>query len=113
MGGAGGLRVCTNNALNRPPHPACRLATLSPFAPRPAALAYAIAALSPTMDVANAALPTYVGSLAFVSGSLIRFDDLPAAWRVRFPCVRAGAGAHGCMGMCQRRQAWWTVGMRP
>lgn len=27
------------------------------------------------------ALPTYVGSLAFVSGFLIRFDDMPACWR--------------------------------
>ncbi|GBF95048.1 P-loop containing nucleoside triphosphate hydrolase [Raphidocelis subcapitata] len=45
------------------------------------ALAYTIAALSPSMDIANAALPTYVGSLAFVSGFLIRFDDMPAPWR--------------------------------
>jgi hypothetical protein len=27
------------------------------------------------------ALPTYVGSLAFVSGFLIRFDDMPVYWR--------------------------------
>jgi hypothetical protein len=38
------------------------------------------------MDVANAALPTYVGSLAFVSGFLIRFDDMPVYWRVRLGC---------------------------
>lgn len=45
------------------------------------ALAYAVAALSPSIDVANAALPAHVGSLAFVSGFLIRFADMPAPWR--------------------------------
>ena len=33
------------------------------------------------MDVANAALPAYVGSLGFASGFLIRFGDMPACWR--------------------------------
>lgn len=43
-------------------------------------LAYFIAALSPNMDVANAALPTYVAGLLFFCGFLIRFDDMPAYW---------------------------------
>lgn len=61
------------------------------------ALAYTIAALSPTMDVANAALPTYVGSLAFVSGFLIRFDDMPAAWRVSVTCCVASRRVHAVL----------------
>ncbi|KAL4421764.1 hypothetical protein ABPG77_009747 [Micractinium sp. CCAP 211/92] len=44
-------------------------------------LAYFIAALSPNMDVANAALPTYVVSLLFFSGFLIRFDAIPNYWK--------------------------------
>jgi ABC-type multidrug transport system permease subunit len=44
-------------------------------------LAYFIAALSPNMDVANAALPTYVVSLLFFSGFLIRYDDIPNYWK--------------------------------
>lgn len=44
-------------------------------------LAYFIAALSPNMDVANAALPTYVVSLLFFAGFLIRFDAIPKYWQ--------------------------------
>ncbi|EFN51572.1 hypothetical protein CHLNCDRAFT_140061 [Chlorella variabilis] len=44
-------------------------------------LAYTVAALSPNMDVANAALPTYVVSLLFFSGFLVRFDAIPNYWK--------------------------------
>jgi hypothetical protein len=36
-----------------------------------------IAALSPNMDVANAALPTYCVTLLFFAGFLMRFDSIP------------------------------------
>lgn len=44
-------------------------------------MAYSIASLCPTVDMANAALPAYVASLTFVSGFIIRFDDIPVWWR--------------------------------
>ncbi len=44
-------------------------------------LAYFIAAMSPNMDVANAALPTYVVTLLFFAGFLLRFNDIPEYWR--------------------------------
>lgn len=40
-----------------------------------------VAALSPNMDVANAALPLYVTMLLFFGGQLIRFVDMPVYWR--------------------------------
>ena len=36
-------------------------------------LAYLVAALSPNMEVANAALPTYVVTLLFFAGFLLRW----------------------------------------
>ena len=45
-----------------------------------AVLAYFIAAISPNMDVANAALPTYVVTLLFFVGLLIRSADQPRYW---------------------------------
>ena len=48
---------------------------------RAAVLAYAIAALSPNMDTANAALPAYVVTLLFFAGCLIRWVDIPAYWQ--------------------------------
>lgn len=44
-------------------------------------LAYTVAALSPNMDVANAALPAYVVTLLFFAGFLIRFDKIPNYWK--------------------------------
>uniref|UniRef100_A0A7S3VTN2 ABC transporter domain-containing protein n=1 Tax=Dunaliella tertiolecta TaxID=3047 RepID=A0A7S3VTN2_DUNTE len=44
-------------------------------------LAYFIAALSPTMDVANALLPLYVVTLLFFGGFLFRFDSIPPWWK--------------------------------
>ena len=44
-------------------------------------LAYLISALSPNMEAANALLPTYVVTLLFFSGFLIRPDDTPVYWR--------------------------------
>ena len=44
---------------------------------RAAVLAQLIAALSPNMDVANAALPAYVVTLAFTGGFLIRWAAIP------------------------------------
>ena len=43
-------------------------------------LAYFIAALSPNLDVANAALPTYVVTLLFFVGLLIRGSQQPGYW---------------------------------
>ena len=36
--------------------------------------------MSPNMDVANAALPTYVVTLLFFAGFLFRFQDIPDYW---------------------------------
>lgn len=44
-------------------------------------VAYFVAALSPNMDVANAALPSYVVTLLFFSGFLLRWDDIPVWWQ--------------------------------
>ena len=43
-------------------------------------LAYLIAALSPTLEVASCALPTYTLMLAFFTGLPIRPKDQPAYW---------------------------------
>ena len=47
----------------------------------PAVLAYLIAALSPNMEVANAALPTYVVTLLFFAGFLLRWKNIPNYWK--------------------------------
>lgn len=44
-------------------------------------VAYFIAAISPNMDVANAALPSYVVTLLFFAGFLLRWDDIPKWWQ--------------------------------
>ncbi|GIL78523.1 hypothetical protein Vretifemale_7939, partial [Volvox reticuliferus] len=44
-------------------------------------LAYLIAALSPNMDVANAALPAFVVTLLFFAGQLITLDSIPDWWQ--------------------------------
>lgn len=44
-------------------------------------VAYFIAALSPNLDVANAALPAYVTSLLFFAGMLLRWDQMPKYWQ--------------------------------
>ena len=44
-------------------------------------LAYAVAALSPNMDVANAALPTLVVTFLFFAGFLLRWTDIPPWWQ--------------------------------
>ena len=41
-----------------------------------AAFAYAIAALSPSMDVANAVFLTIPGAMLFACGYLIRYNDI-------------------------------------
>lgn len=46
-----------------------------------AALGYFIAAISPNMDMANAALPAYVTVLLFFVGLLLRNQDQPVYWR--------------------------------
>lgn len=43
-------------------------------------LAYLIAAISPNMDTANAALPAYVTMLLFFSGFLIVWPQIPKYW---------------------------------
>ena len=45
-----------------------------------AVLAYLIAAISPNMDTANAALPAYVTVLLFFSGFLITWPKIPKYW---------------------------------
>lgn len=44
-------------------------------------VAYFVAALSPNMDVANAALPSYVVTLLFFAGFLLRWSDIPKWWQ--------------------------------
>jgi len=45
-----------------------------------AAFAYATAALSPTMDIANAVLLTLPTALLFAAGYLLRWRDIPRYW---------------------------------
>ena len=45
------------------------------------AIGYFIAAISPNMDMANAALPAYVTVLLFFVGLLLRNQDQPVYWR--------------------------------
>lgn len=45
------------------------------------ALAYFVAALSPNIDVANAALPAFITASLFFTGNLIRYVDIPAWMR--------------------------------
>ncbi|EFJ42159.1 hypothetical protein VOLCADRAFT_107413 [Volvox carteri f. nagariensis] len=44
-------------------------------------LAYLVAALSPNMDVANAALPGFVVTLLFFAGQLMTVDSIPDWWQ--------------------------------
>ena len=46
-----------------------------------AVLGYFIAAMSPNLDIANASLPAYVGSLLFFVGCLLRVKDMPGYWQ--------------------------------
>lgn len=43
-------------------------------------LAYFVAAMSPNMDVANAALPVYVSTLLYFGGFLFTFEKMPPWW---------------------------------
>lgn len=45
-----------------------------------AAFAYCTAALSPTMDVANAVLLTYPTALLFCAGYLLKWSSIPKYW---------------------------------
>jgi hypothetical protein len=75
-----------------------------------AVLAYFIAAVSPNMDVANAALPAYVTSLLFFVGLLLRIQDQPNYWKwvsglpgPAVPCMQAGVPgllSHACTPVC-------------
>jgi ABC-type multidrug transport system ATPase subunit len=44
-------------------------------------LAYAVAALAPTMEAANALLPTYVTLCMYFGGLFIVFDKIPVGWK--------------------------------
>jgi hypothetical protein len=44
------------------------------------AAAYFFATLSPTVDIANAALPAYMVSLLYFSGIVMNFNSIPAYW---------------------------------
>jgi len=44
-------------------------------------LAYAVAAVSPTMEAANALLPTYVTTCMYFGGLIILFDKIPDGWK--------------------------------
>lgn len=44
-------------------------------------LAYLIASFSPSLEVANALLPTYVVTLLFFAGFLFRLQDIPPWWK--------------------------------
>eukprot|EP00962_Isochrysis_galbana_P052036 scaffold23424_cov121-Isochrysis_galbana.AAC.4 len=43
-------------------------------------LAYAIAALVPSMEAANALLPTYVTTCMYFGGLFLLFEKIPTAW---------------------------------
>jgi len=43
-------------------------------------LAYAVAALVPSMDAANALLPTYVTTCMYFGGLFLLFEKIPAGW---------------------------------
>ncbi len=45
------------------------------------ALSYTISALSPTMDLANAAMPAFITAQLFLAGQLATLDSIPAWWR--------------------------------
>lgn len=47
---------------------------------RVAAFAYATAALSPTLDIANAVLLTLPTALLFAAGYVLRWRDIPRYW---------------------------------
>ena len=60
------------------------LVMLSPFltgAFCPAVLAYFIAAISPTLEIANTLLPLYVVTLLFFAGCVMRWVDIPTYWK--------------------------------
>ena len=61
------------------PNTDCGMTCLAPDVVA-AVLAYLIAALSPNMDTANAALPAYVTALLFFSGFLIVWPQIPKYW---------------------------------
>merc|ERR1712129_275197 len=44
-------------------------------------LAYAIAAVAPTMEAANALLPTYVTTCMYFGGLIMLFDKIPIGWQ--------------------------------
>ncbi len=44
------------------------------------ALSYLVAALVPTMDMANALLPAYITGLLFLAGQLATIDSIPVYW---------------------------------
>lgn len=73
-----------SNALSCPALPCCAAAPTKvsklAFRSGRAALGYFIAAVSPNMDVANAALPAYVTVLLFFVGLLLRPQDQPRYW---------------------------------
>ena len=43
-------------------------------------LAYAVAAIAPNMDAANAMLPTYVTTCMYFGGLFLLFDEIPIGW---------------------------------
>ena len=43
-------------------------------------LAYAFAAIAPTVDAANALLPTYVTLNLYFSGLFVMFENIPPGW---------------------------------
>ena len=44
-------------------------------------LAYGVAAVVPTMEAANAVLPTYVTMCMYFGGLFLLFDKIPDGWR--------------------------------
>ena len=78
------------------------LANTDRFERAPAVLAYLIAALSPSMDVANAALPAYVVSLLFFVGLLIRSDSQPRYWHW-YAALPSAASTHNRLAYTTQR----------
>lgn len=77
------------------------------------ALAYFIAAIAPTMEVANAALPAYVVTLLFFAGFLMRFRDMPAYWEWYSYLNLLRYGWSALMVRFSRFHGWRVCSFRP
>ena len=71
-----GARVASHPTPTRPPP----LPPPPPFR-IPSGAGYFVASVAPSMDAANAILPTYITSLLLLAGFTLRRPDQPAWWK--------------------------------